>query len=307
MAAAHGGAGAGPAGRPQNAGGPSRALCTARASGCKSGVWGRGGGARRDLLLLRRDHHDHLPALEARPGLDHDVLAQIGLDPGGHLAAELLVAHLAAPEADVDLDLVPFLEELAHLAQLDLVVALVGHRTELDFLDLDLLRLLLGFVGALLLFEAELAEVHDLADRRIGVGLDLDQVQALFLGHGKGFVARKHADHLAVRSDHAHARYADFQVPAVLLVRGTDIAISVGGTPGGPGSRAPRRLPRGRRRLHDTQGPRSACRRAAKSASGMEPRSSPARVRTATAPCSFSRSPTTSRYGTRASVRSRIL
>src|SRR5690606_3273057 len=184
----------------------------------------------RTLLLLRRDHHDHLAAFQARPGLDHDVLAQVSLDARGHAAAELLVAHFAAAEADVDLDLVAFLQEAAHLAQLDLVVALVGHRTELDFLDLDLLRLLLGFVRALLRFEPELAEVHDLADRRIGVGLDLDQVQGLFFGHGNGFVARKHADHFAIRADHAHARYADVLIPAVLLVRGTDIAISVGGT-----------------------------------------------------------------------------
>src|SRR5690606_32496888 len=80
------------------------------------------------LLLLGRDHHDHLAAFQARPGLDHDVLAEVGLDARGHAAAQLLVAHLAATEADVDLDLVPFFEELAHLAQLDLVVALVGHR-----------------------------------------------------------------------------------------------------------------------------------------------------------------------------------
>src|SRR5690606_3094860 len=183
-------------------------------------------------LLLRRDHHHHLPALEAGPGLDDDVFTQVGLDAGGHAATQLLVAHLAATEADVDLDLVAFLEEGAHLAQLDLVVALVGHRTELDFLDLDLAGLLLGFVRLFLRFEPELAEVHDLADRRIGVGLSLDEVQALFNGHGEGFVARKHADHLAIRADHAYAGYADVEVPAVLLVRGTDIAISVGGTSG---------------------------------------------------------------------------
>src|SRR5690606_33691521 len=121
------------------------------------------------LLLLRRDHHDHLPAFKARARFDHDVLAEVTLDPGGHLPAQLLVAHLAATEADVHLDLVAFLQEAAHVAQLDLVVALVGHRAELHFLDLDLAGLLLGLVGLLLHFELELAEVHDLADRRIRV------------------------------------------------------------------------------------------------------------------------------------------
>src|SRR5690606_35862476 len=44
------------------------------------------------LLLLRRDHHDHLPAFKARARFDHDVLAEVTLDPGGHLPAQLLMA-----------------------------------------------------------------------------------------------------------------------------------------------------------------------------------------------------------------------
>src|SRR5690606_32073600 len=41
-------------------------------------------GRRAGSLLLRRDHHDHLATFQARPGLDHDVLAQVGLDARGH-------------------------------------------------------------------------------------------------------------------------------------------------------------------------------------------------------------------------------
>src|SRR5690606_24838363 len=180
------------------------------------------------LLLLRRDHHDHLPAFKARARFDHDVLAEVTLDPGGHLPAQLLVAHLAATEADVHLDLVAFLQEAAHVAQLDLVVALVGHRAELHFLDLDLAGLLLGLVGLLLHFELELAEVHDLADRRIRVRLDLDQVKAFLFGKAQGLVARQDADHLAIGSDHAHARDSDLLVLPVLFLGGADIPVSGG-------------------------------------------------------------------------------
>src|SRR5688572_28088002 len=260
----------------------------------ESGVWppeplSTGGrGCKASDLLLRRDHHDHLPAFKARTRLDHDVLAQVGLDPRGHLAAELLVAHFAATEADVDLDLVALFQEAAHVAQLDLVVALVSHRTELEFLDLDLLGLLFRLVGLLLLLEAELAEVHDLADRRIGVGLDLHEIQPLVLGHAQRFVAREHADHLAFAADHAHARDADFLILPIGLFGGTDVAIS--GV-----DRAGRR---------GAAGVRSGCRRyctpslrkrEANSATVIVPRSSPPRVRTAIWPFSFSRSPTTSR------------
>jgi hypothetical protein len=53
----------------------------------------------------------------------------------------------------------------------------VGVGAELDLLDLDRLLLLARFGFAFLLFVLELAEIHDLADRRIGVGRDLDQVE----------------------------------------------------------------------------------------------------------------------------------
>src|SRR5690606_35139301 len=103
-------------------------------------VNGRGNGMHRGLrprlFFLWSDHHHHLPAFQARTRFDDDVLAEVGLDARGHAAAQFLVAHLAATETDVDLDLVAFLKEPAHLAQLDLVVALVSHRTELHFLDL---------------------------------------------------------------------------------------------------------------------------------------------------------------------------
>src|SRR5688500_17808881 len=84
-----------------------------------------GGG---ELLALGGDHHDHLAALEARALLDDHALAQVGLDALGHFQTQLLVGHLAALEADVDLDLVAFLQEAAQVAQLDGVVADVGGR-----------------------------------------------------------------------------------------------------------------------------------------------------------------------------------
>src|SRR5690606_16577057 len=241
-------------------------------------------------LLLGGDHHHHLPAFQARPGLDHDVLAQVGLDPGGHLPAQFLVAHLAATEADVDLDLVAILQEAAHLAQLDLVIALVGDRAELHFLDLDLLGLLLGQVGLLLGFELELAEVHDPAHRRIGVGLDLHEVQALFTGHAKRVIALHHAHHLAVAANHAYFRHADVLVATVLLI-GIDWRLS--SYYGCRRAQAP--------------GWDCVCNSSANSSIVIDLRSSPERVRTATACCSFSRSPTTSRNGTRCRVCSRIL
>src|SRR5690606_19508298 len=217
--------GSGPAGRERS----TKSKRAFRRASPPSALPAGGGGERRRrrwrrLLLLGGDHHDHLPPFRAWSRLYDDVRAEVGFDPRGHLATQFLVAHLATTEADVDLDLVAFLEEATHLAQLDLVVAVVGDRTELHFLDLDLLGLLLGLVGLLLQVELELAEVHDLAHRRIRIGLDLHQIEALILGLLQCFVARQHADHLSVGTDHAYAWYADLVVTAILLVLGANTA-----------------------------------------------------------------------------------
>ena len=102
-----------------------------------------------------------------------------------HLDADLLVRHLAAAEAQGHLDLVALLDERLHGAHLHLIVVLIDVRADLDLLDLDDFLLLLGLVLLLLLFVFELAEVEDLDHRRLGVGADLQQIEA----DGEGAVA----------------------------------------------------------------------------------------------------------------------
>src|SRR5262249_42271753 len=75
----------------------------------------------RNLLLLGSDHHAHLAAFQAREGLHHAVLADVFLDLLGQVLAQVLMGHFTAAETDGDLDLVAFLEEAKHVAQLDLV------------------------------------------------------------------------------------------------------------------------------------------------------------------------------------------
>jgi hypothetical protein len=61
----------------------------------------------------------------------------------------------------------------------------VDHRPELDLLDLDDLLLLAGFGLLLLLLEPVLAVIQDLADRRHGVGRNLDQIETGLCGLGQ--------------------------------------------------------------------------------------------------------------------------
>jgi hypothetical protein len=64
----------------------------------------------------------------------------------------------------------------------------VDGRAHLDLLDLDDLLLLAGFVGFFLLLVFELAVIEQLADRRLVVRRDLDQIEAFFFGYGAAFV-----------------------------------------------------------------------------------------------------------------------
>ena len=91
---------------------------------------------------------------------------------------------------------------------------IVGARTHLDLFDLDGLLFLAGFGLALLRLVFELAEVHDLADGRVGVWRNLYQIESGFFGHDHGAFGRNDACILAVCSDQSDFRAANAVVDA---------------------------------------------------------------------------------------------
>ena len=86
------------------------------------------------FLLLGRQHHHHLPAFHLGELLNLTKWLQIQLQTLQHPHADLLVGHLATPEAQRDLGLVAFFQEFHQIAQLDAVVAVVRTRAKLDLL-----------------------------------------------------------------------------------------------------------------------------------------------------------------------------
>ena len=63
---------------------------------------------------------------------------------------------------------------------------LINIRTQLDLFDFDDLLLFAGFVGAFLGFIFEFAIIQYFTDRRVGVGLNLDQIKTKILGFTNG-------------------------------------------------------------------------------------------------------------------------
>ena len=121
----------------------------------------------------------------------------------------------------VILTLSPALQEPHDVTLLGLVVVLVDLGTKLHLLD-DHVRLvptrLTGLLGVLVL---ELPVVHELADGRLALRRDLDQVEVGLLGELQCLVGRDDADGLAVGSDEADLGNPD---PVVDTQLGADMS-----------------------------------------------------------------------------------
>jgi hypothetical protein len=102
---------------------------------------------------------------------------------------------------------------------------IVDGRAHLDLLDLDDLLLLAGLVGLFLLLVFVLAIVHQLADRRLVVGRDLDHVETLFLAQRQGLIEAQFAIFVAVLADQENGARGDLIVDArAALGRGLALA-----------------------------------------------------------------------------------
>jgi hypothetical protein len=86
---------------------------------------------------------------------------------------------------------------------------IVDVRTHLDLLDLLRLLALAGEIGLFLGLVFELADIEELAHRRIGIGRDFDQIEANFGGLLDRFAGVHHAQIFAVLIDHAHLGHGD--------------------------------------------------------------------------------------------------
>ena len=127
------------------------------------------------------------------------------------------MGHLAAAEHDGDLNACALLEETQNVALLGLVVANVDLGSELHFLDLDLGLVLTSSLGLHGLLVLELTVVHDLADRRLRVGSDLDQVETLIVGDALGIADGEQAELRAIDANQTARRCSNLVVDAGVI------------------------------------------------------------------------------------------
>ena len=155
-------------------------------------------------MPLRPKDREHLVALHAGPHFNFANVRQILLELFQNPRAQFPVRHFTAAEPNRSLYLVAFGEPLARMLHAITVIVLIGAGAKLNFLDgndnLLFLCLVCFFLGEVL----KLAIVDDLANRRVSVWCDLDQVHASF-SRGPNCVARVHdAEFFTVFSNYAH-------------------------------------------------------------------------------------------------------
>ena len=139
------------------------------------------------LTFPGRDNHDHLPPFHFRHLFDDTQLIQISRHPFQQVETQFLMGKFTPTVTQGYFHLVAAFQKLPEFSDLGLVVAFLGTRTELDFLDLNLLLLFLSSLLLLVGFEFIFAVIHDSANGRLCIRRHFDQIKSRLLRHGKGF------------------------------------------------------------------------------------------------------------------------
>jgi hypothetical protein len=175
------------------------------------------------LLFLRSEHHDHLAPFHFRHLLDLTDFIEVRAQALEHTHTDFLVGHFAATETQRDFRLVAVFEEADEVAQLDVVIAVVGTGAELDFLDLDDLLLKLGLVLLLRFLVLELAVVHQTANRRDRLRSDFDQIHVLLFRHTERISELHNAERFVLDADQSHLGCCNLTVDAVRRLISSDV------------------------------------------------------------------------------------
>ena len=194
-------------------------------SGKREALFGTGAGLKfhfSHFLFLRKieyllgraggQEHHHAAAFQLRLLINHSLAFQRLCKALLHINTQTGVRHFAAAEPDGNLYLVALLQELCGLVDLGVKVVGINVERKADLLQLDHFLVFLGFLFLFLHLKTVLAVIENFADRGLGLGSHLDQVQIQRLRHFQRIAGAHNALLLAVR-----ANQADFLITDLLI------------------------------------------------------------------------------------------
>jgi hypothetical protein len=153
-------------------------------------------------------------AFHARHGFNLALVANFH-QQAIHLGApDFLVGHFASAMKNHGADFVAFAEEPKDLILANLIVVFRSGGTKFDFFQLGATAALTLLVSFFVSLVKILAVVRDFANRRIGGGRNLHQIQSSFLGHLHGLERLHDPELAALIVDHPDFASADSLVDA---------------------------------------------------------------------------------------------
>ena len=165
--------------------------------------------------------HDHRAPFHFGGGFDKTILRDIFDHFFKEFETLLFVGDLTAAKFDGDFGFVAFVKKTLDVPDLEVDVVFIRFRAELNFFDLDLCRVFLGFFRFLLLLVLVLPVVHQLADGGTSSSSDFDQINASFFGHTEGLLDQDDPDLRSVLVDQADFFDPDTLVDTRFLIDGS--------------------------------------------------------------------------------------
>ena len=124
--------------------------------------------------------------------------------------------HLTTTKTQRHFDFVALIQKALDIAHLDLVIAFVSARAQLDFFDFNNRLLGLGVLLFFLLLVFEFAVVDQPANWGISRRCNFDQIHIHITSHTQGLGQTHHAHGLVIRPRNPHFRRSNLAIQTVL-------------------------------------------------------------------------------------------
>ena len=159
-----------------------------------------------------REENGHHAALKFGLAFEGGGIGALLGEPEEQITSKIGMGHFTSPKADGYFDAVAVGKEFLRVFQFGVKIAHVDAGGHADFFDFDDPLVFPGFFFPFALFKAELAVVHELADRRDRLRGNFNQVEALLIRDAERLHGRHNAELFAVGADQP-----DFPVTDILI------------------------------------------------------------------------------------------
>src|SRR5262249_25743773 len=157
------------------------------------------------IARQRTDHHINSPAIQLSLKIRMPVSSDFREKFFDDLESKFGVRHLTAAELERDLHFHVLAKKIDGMPNFYTEIMRINFRAQLNFFDFGGMLMLLGFFITFGLLVAVLAIIHQSANRRSGVGSNLNQIHAIGPSHCECVTQGQHPQLFAINPD-----YPDF-------------------------------------------------------------------------------------------------